>query len=117
MGGGVIFITQEYEVDIYEKHFSVGLFSFLLFLVNWILVVIFGYLMFKIKKLDKDKSTKYRAEKMHEWMKKNEEVTKMGLPLLFNSDVPPRKNRSVLVTKTESRLSRQESQDDNDVVK
>jgi hypothetical protein len=47
------------------KHFSVGIYSITLFFMNWLLICIFGYIMFKVKRLSVHKKAPLREQQLH----------------------------------------------------
>merc|ERR1712048_48369 len=51
--------------DIASKWFQIGYISMLLFMLNWVLIVIFGFATFRMKKLHRNKRM-YAVEKTNE---------------------------------------------------
>merc|ERR1711879_383603 len=85
----MVFLTDRDNHEIYHEHWRVGMMSFGLFSANWILIFIFGWAMFKVKKLDQDKGNALKAQKMTSWIRKTQEQTRMDdslkEPFLFKS--------------------------------
>ena len=71
----IFYVDPKYEMRTASKWFEVGYISMLLFILNWILIVIFGFCTFRMKKLHQatDKNKKIKQEKMNRFVAKQGE--------------------------------------------
>jgi len=63
--GLTVWMHDNEDTDVYQKHFTVGLYSMILFLMNWLIICIFGYIMFKVKRLSAHKKASVRERHLH----------------------------------------------------
>jgi len=60
--GIMVWLNEDFGKEVYWAHYVVGFWSMILFLVNWIMIIVFGYLMFRVKRLSAHKQEDKRAE-------------------------------------------------------
>lgn len=63
--GIMVWINDVEEDFVYKAHWKVGMYSIILFGMNWLLICIFGYIMFKIKRLSAHKKAPRREQHLH----------------------------------------------------
>jgi len=63
--GTMVWIDDSEASDVYHEHFNVGMYSMTLFLMNWLIICIFGYIMFKVKRLSAHKKAPQRERHLH----------------------------------------------------
>jgi len=60
--GIMVWLNEDFGERVYEAHYIVGMYSMILFLVNWAMIIVFGYFTFKIKRLTAHKQEDKRAQ-------------------------------------------------------
>jgi len=63
--GVMMWISDTDDAYVYKAHWKVGMYSMILFVMNWLIICIFGYLMFKVKKLSAHKKADRRELHLH----------------------------------------------------
>merc|ERR1719334_2383284 len=63
--GVMVWINDVDDDDVYKAHWTVGMYSITLFVMNWVIICIFGYLMFKLKRLSVHKKAPRREQHLH----------------------------------------------------
>jgi len=86
--GLIVWIHDDEDIDVYQKHFIVGMYSITLFFMNWLLICIFGYIMFKVKRLSAHKKAPLREKHLHRF----DAITDTGSEMRRRSDETDRRS-------------------------
>jgi len=63
--GTMVWIDDDEDRDVFLEHFTVSMYSITLFFMNWLIICIFGYIMFKVKRLSVHKKAAQRERHLH----------------------------------------------------
>merc|ERR1712228_344597 len=76
----IFYIDTDYDMSIASKWFEIGYISMLLFIINWVLILIFGLATFRMKKLHQstDRHKMIKEEALNRFIDKKEKAELNG---------------------------------------